>query len=60
MPRLGKGKMPVRCHCSMAASISGFHIKSGLSGVADLSSGTGTSLYGHRTLCLVQLRLWQD
>lgn len=42
--RFGKGKTPDRCHSTIAASISGVHIRSGLSGVEALSSGTETSL----------------
>lgn len=57
MSKLGKGKTPVRCHCSMVASMSGVHMRSGLSGVPARSSVTGRSLYGQHCLCLVQLRL---
>lgn len=54
----GKGNWPVFCHPSMQASISGVHMRSGLSGVVERpASGTCTSLYGQRILCLVQLRL---
>ena len=58
MFKLGKGKTPVRRQFSIAASTSGVHIRSGLSGVVDLSSGMVMSLYGQRILCLVQLRLF--
>lgn len=57
MLRLGNGKSPVTRHCSMADSISGVQSRSGFSGLADLSSVGGISLYGQRILCLVQLRL---
>lgn len=60
MPRLGNGNMPVRRHWSMAASISGVHIKSGLSGEPALDWAAGASLYGQRILCFVQLRLEEE
>lgn len=44
MFKLGKGNITVRCHCSIVASISDVHMRSGLSGVVDRSSATVMSL----------------